>query len=241
MNGFQRFHLIGRATKAVICSKCNTIDANFSKRETLNLGQYNSSWHQCISESRKRHIVGSLLCESESFHSAQELPSGAVIEEIRVCDNEIKFSDPLKKYSFSLSCLEEFSTHSDLQKHKQICSMRCKNEAFETHNSASTSKLMWNCMKQMNLASGIIKAANDDLSSSQSLVDHGLTKLQSSVTVHNCDVYGLSNSSSLHIVPKKEKNADRRDHYQIALNADDLRYNMISENPSLFGFISFII
>ena len=223
VNGFQHFSLIGRQTKALICSKCFVIDGNFSKKKTIDLNQYNSSWHQCISEARKRHLAESLFCESDSFHSAQESTSGAIIEEIRICDNAIKFTDPSKKFTFSISCLEEFSSHQDLNKHKQICSMRCQNEAFEYHNTASTSKLLWNCLKQMNMASGIIKAMNDDLSNGESQVDYGLTKLRSSVTIHNCDVYGLTNSSNLHVVPKKEKNANRRDHYQIALNADDLR------------------
>ena len=223
VNGFQLFNLIGRQTRAVMCASCNQIDANFSKRDKIDLNKYNSSWHVCTSESRKRHIAESLFCESDSFHSAQEDPSGAVIEEIRICENVIKFTDPSKKFNFSISCSEEFPSHSDLQKHKQICSMRCQNEAFEDHNTASTSKLIWNCLKRMNLASGIIKAMNDDLSNGDSHADYGLTKLRSSVTIHNCDVYGLRNTSNLHIVPKKEKNTTRRDHYQIALNADDLR------------------
>ena len=223
VNGFQRFNLIGRQAKAVKCARCNQIDANFSKRETIDLNQYNSSWHDCISESRKRHIAESLFCESDSFHSAQEDTSGAVIEEIRICENAIKFRDSSKNFSFSISCLEEFSSYGDLQKHKQICPMRCQNQAFEYHNTASTSKLIWNCLKKMNLASGLIKAMNDDLSNGESHCDFGLTKLRSSVTIHNCDVYGLTNTSNLHIVPKKEKNTTRRNHYQIALNADDLR------------------
>ena len=223
VNGFQRFTLIGKSTKAVMCSKCEQVDANFGKSATLDLNTYNSSWHQCVSASRKRHMAESILCESASFYSAQQEPqSGVIIEEIHVCDHEIKFTGPSKNFSFTISCLEEFSSHRDLQSHKQICPMRCQKDAFEEHNKFSTGKLVWNCLKKMKLGPALIKAMNDDLSS-ESNVDNGITKLRSSVTIHNCDVYGLSNTSNVHVVPKKEKNANRRDHYQIALNADDIR------------------
>ena len=225
VNGFQRFTLIGKTTRAVICSKCFQVDADFSKTAmtALDLNQYNSSWHTCISTSRKRHMAESVLCQSESFHSAvQEQPSGVVFDEHRVCDFAIKFSDPLEKTSFSISCLEEFSTHRDLLMHKQICPMRCQNDAFNEHNAASTGKLIWKCLKKMNLGSALIKAINDDLSTTSN-VESGITKLRSSVTIQNCDVYGLSNTSNLHIVPKKVTHVDRRDHYQVALNADDIR------------------
>ena len=223
VNGFQRFTVIGRTTRAVICSKCFQVDSDFSKKASLDLNRYNSSWHTCVSASRKRHMAESILCESASFHSAvQEQSNEAVTEEFRICDNAIKFSDPSEKYSFSISCLEEFSTNRDLQLHKQICPMRCQNEAFNHHNSMATGKLVWKCLKKMNLGSALIKAMNDDISTSSN-VDSGISKLRSSVTIHDCDVYGLSNTSSVHVVPKKEPHSDRRDHYQVALNANDIR------------------
>jgi len=222
VNGFKRFTLIGKTSRAVICSKCFQVDSDFSTK-SLDLNRYNSSWHSCASVTRKRHMAESILCESASFHSAVQDQSGeAVIEEIRICDHAIKFSDPSEKYSFSLNCLEEFTTKRDLQLHKQICPMRCQNQAFNHNNSMATGKLVWKCLKKMNLGSALIKAINDDLSTTSN-VDSGITKLRSSVTIHNCDVYGLSNTSSLHVVPKKETHVDRRDHYQVALNADDIR------------------
>ena len=57
VNGFSRFTLMGQSTHAVICDRCDTIDANFNSREAVNLETYPADLHVCVSRERKRHQV----------------------------------------------------------------------------------------------------------------------------------------------------------------------------------------
>ena len=57
INGFSRFTLVGRQTCAVICDRCDVIDASFGNRDKINLETYPGELHVCLSRERKRHQV----------------------------------------------------------------------------------------------------------------------------------------------------------------------------------------
>ena len=54
INGFSRFTLIGRNSSAVICDRCDVIDANIPSRGEINLQEYPADLHVCVSRERKR-------------------------------------------------------------------------------------------------------------------------------------------------------------------------------------------
>ena len=54
INGFSRFTLIGQSTHAVICDRCDVIDANFGIRNKVDLEKYPAELHVCPSRERKR-------------------------------------------------------------------------------------------------------------------------------------------------------------------------------------------
>lgn len=57
VNGFSKFTILGRTVNAVICVKCNEVDANFGPRENINLVEYKAHLHECTSIIRQRHEV----------------------------------------------------------------------------------------------------------------------------------------------------------------------------------------
>ena len=54
VNGFSKFTLMGQTTHAVICDRCDVIDANLNDREPVNLETYRADLHVCVSRERKR-------------------------------------------------------------------------------------------------------------------------------------------------------------------------------------------
>ena len=46
--------LMGQSTHAVICDRCDIIDANMNSREAVNLETYRADLHVCVSRERKR-------------------------------------------------------------------------------------------------------------------------------------------------------------------------------------------
>ena len=167
---------------------------------------------------------------TESFHSfpeTQSTPSSIQDEPSfqipsLLCSNQIKFVDHQQNLKFTISCQEEHATLRDLQAHKMRCPARNKNNAFNDSHEHETAKLFWKSMKASGLAAALIKVINEDLTS-ESLVQHGISKLRSDVAVKNCDLFALKNSSTLHCVKRKEKNTSRRGRDLIQLNSDDIR------------------
>ena len=57
VNDFSRFTILGRQAQAVICIKCNLIDANFGPQSKIELLEYDAHLHQCVSDERRNHLV----------------------------------------------------------------------------------------------------------------------------------------------------------------------------------------
>ena len=144
-----------------------------------------------------------------------------------ICDNRIKFTDAEQNLKISIDCLAEHASLKELQSHRMRCKVRNQNHAFQKSHQHETAKMIWDSMKSADLAAALIKVINEDLTS-QSLAQHGITKLRSDVAVKNCDLFALKNSSTLHCVKKKEKNSERRGKDLIQLNSADIR--LISGN-----------
>ena len=139
-----------------------------------------------------------------------------------ICDNKISFHDPDQNLKMTIDCMEEFSTYKDLQAHKMRCKARNKNNAFNDSHHHETASMMWKSMKSAGLAAALLKVINEDVTT-QSNVQHGITKLHSDVAVKHCDLFALKNSSTLLCIQKKEKNVNRRGRDQIQLNSEDIR------------------
>ena len=152
--------------------------------------------------------------------SNQEPPSFQV--PTFICDNKISFTDADQNLKVTIDCLEQFSTHKDLQAHKMRCKARNQNKALNVSHQYQTASMMWKSMKYAGLGSALLKVANDDLTT-QSNVQYGITKLHTDVAVKHCDLFALSGTSSLHCVKKKEKNVSRRGRDLIQLNSEDIR------------------
>ena len=75
VNGFSRFTLVGRNANAVICDRCDVIDANLPSRGDVSLQDYPADLHLCVSRERKRHqVMGSYLSFKAHIFSNDKYP-----------------------------------------------------------------------------------------------------------------------------------------------------------------------
>ena len=134
----------------------------------------------------------------------------------------MQFYDEQQNLRLTIDCLEECATLNEINRHKKKCGLRNQKKGLEPAHTHETGKVLWTAIKNLGLASSLLKVINDDLSSG-SCAEFGITKLQSDVGVKGLDVYGLDNSATLHFAKKHEKHHERRGKDQINLNSEDIR------------------
>ena len=166
------------------------------------------------------------MCESASFFSAQEFPGPSGTQSFllpkQLCDHQIVFNDQQKNLRFSIQCLQECQTASEISLHKKKCSLRCGTKAFEQAHTHETAKIFWEAIKNTGLAPSLLKVINEDLTNG-SCAQAGVTKLRSNVCIKNIDVYGLNNSSTLHFAKSQNRKHDKLAKDEISLNSADIR------------------
>ena len=140
----------------------------------------------------------------------------------QLCDHQMVINDQEQNLRLSVSCMEEFPTMVELNRHKKKCSIRNQNRAMDRAHTHETAKVFWKAMKNAGLASSLVKVINEDLESG-SCAEYGITKLRSDVCVKNIDIFGLDNSSSLHFVKSQNRHHDRLKNHEISINSADIR------------------
>ena len=140
----------------------------------------------------------------------------------QLCTHQMQFNDQEQNLRLTIDCLQECPTLTDINRHKKKCCLRNQNKGLESAHTHETARVLWTAIKNLGLASSLLKTINDDLSTG-SCAEFGITKLHSNVGVKGLDVYGLDNSATLHFAKKHEKHLDRRGKDLINLNSEDIR------------------
>lgn len=90
---------MGQTTHAVICDRCDVIDANLNDREPVNLENYRADLHVCVSRERKRHQV--------------RVQQTKKIKEYLICRHS--YVKPFPQMNLLFASLQVSSQHQNLQ------------------------------------------------------------------------------------------------------------------------------